>query len=101
MLAAASLVCSQCGNLRSICSDPSQPFHPQESVCWSTAAQQWGIRRLRDQHKNFDHETRDSRGELVMSPLEGVTVWVSDIDFEELAEGANSGAAGPQEADGE
>lgn len=86
MLAASELVCSRCGNLRSECSNPNTPYHPQESVCWASAAQEWGIRRLQDQHKGFDYEARDSRGELVMSPLEGVTVWVSDIDFESLAE---------------
>jgi len=85
MVAAHVLVCSQCGNLRSVCSDPAMDWHPQESVCWPTATRQWGVRRLQDEHKDFDLKARDERGELRMSPLDGVSVWVSDVDLEALS----------------
>lgn len=86
MVAAHLLICAKCGNLRSVCSDPSVDWHPQESVCWPTATRQWGERRLHEEHKDFDPKARDSNGELGMSPLDGVSVWVSDIDYEALSE---------------
>lgn len=89
MMAAASLICKACGNLRSVCSNPDINWHPQESVCWATATQQWGVRRLQAQHKDFKADATDSRGELVMSPLDGVSVWVSDVDLEALASKAD------------
>lgn len=84
MLAASELVCS-CGNLRSVCSDPTVDWHPQESVCYAAGTQAWGIRRLQAQHKGFDEAATDERGEPLMSPLDGVSVWVSDIDIESLS----------------
>lgn len=83
MMAAADLVCS-CGNLRSVCSDPARDWHPQESTCWVAATREWGVRRVQDRHKNFDYQLRVD-GELMMGPLDGVSVWVSDIDFEALS----------------
>lgn len=94
MLAADELVCS-CGNLRSVCSDPDRDWHPQESVCWVAATRAWGVRRLQAQHKDFDLTATDERGELLMSPLDGVSVWVSDVDFEALA-----AARGAEQPDG-
>lgn len=85
-MAESALVCQRCGNLRSVCSDPARDWHPQESVCYSTATVEWGTRRLRAEHKDFNTESRDERGELLMSPLEGVSVWASDIDFEAMRE---------------
>lgn len=84
MQAAAALVCS-CGNLRSVCSDPALDWHPQESVCWVAATREWGIRRVRAKHKDFKEDATDDRGELRMSPLDGVSIWVSDIDLESLS----------------
>lgn len=89
MLAAAEMVCSQCGNLRSVCSDPAVDWHPQESVCWASATQQWGIRRLRIKHKDFDPDALDDRGEPLMDPRDGVSVWVSDIDIEAMSQASS------------
>lgn len=97
MFAAYSLICS-CGNLRSVCSDPDVDWHPQESVCWASATRQWGVRRLQEQHKGFDYEARDDRGEPLMSPLDGVSVWVSDVDLEALASKADNQNAKPHDA---
>lgn len=96
MTAAHSLICS-CGNLRSVCSNPDVDWHPQESVCWATATRQWGVRRLQDQHKDFDYEARDERGEPLMSPLDGVSVWVSDVDIEALSGRADEQDRGEQD----
>lgn len=85
MLAASDLICARCGNLRSLCSDPAIDWHPQESVCWVTATQEWGWRRLHNKHKDFKTDTLDDRGEPPMSPLDGLSVWVTDVDLEALA----------------
>jgi hypothetical protein len=89
MLAAASLICGRCGNLRSVCSDASIDWHPQESVCYPTGTREWGVRRVQAKHKNFKPDATDERGELLMSPLDGLTVWVSDIDIESMARSGN------------
>lgn len=75
MLAAAAMVCRQCGNLRSECSDPDVDWHPQESVCWATATRDWGIRVLADRHKD------EKPGIDAIHPLDGVTVWTSRDDL--------------------
>ncbi|CAA9242664.1 MAG: hypothetical protein AVDCRST_MAG83-1726 [uncultured Arthrobacter sp.] len=64
-------------------------------MCWATATREWGIRRLQAKHKDFDFEKRDGNGELVMSPLDGVAVWVSDVDLEAL--GATEGPDQPEQ----
>lgn len=76
MLAAFALVCSRCGNLRSVCSDPDRVWHVNEATCYVTATEEWGFRRLRQQYK----DERPDEGQL--HSLDGATVWVSDIDLE-------------------
>ena len=66
-------VCPSCGNLRSECSDPAVDWHPRTSTCWATASREWGIRVLRERHKN----AKDDKGSL--HPLEGVSAWVSQV----------------------
>lgn len=96
MLAGHALVCGQCGNLRSVCSDETRDWHVNESVCWPTASQQWGIRRLQEKHKAW----RPEKNPDAVGPLDGVSVWVSDIDF--TPEGGSDPFAFPvEESDGE
>lgn len=85
LLARHALICQRCGNLRSECSDPARDWHPQESVCWASATTAWGLRRLQNKHKGFKYDELDSRGEPLMSPLDGVSVWVSEYDLEALS----------------
>lgn len=84
MLAADALICPRCGNLSSLCSDPNVDWHPQETVCWATATREWGIRRLQAKHKDFKPDATDARGEPLMSPLDGVALWVTDVDLDAL-----------------
>ncbi|GEB17220.1 hypothetical protein GUY44_11910 [Pimelobacter simplex] len=64
-------VCPSCGNLRSTCSDPTIDWHPRTSVCYATAAVQWGQRRL--QKKWGDKAAEDGA-----SPLDGVAIYATD-----------------------
>jgi hypothetical protein len=74
LLAEHELICPQCGNLRSDCSDPERDWFPQESVCWATATLQSGKRDLAE----FYADEKPQTGHL--HPLDGVTVWASDVD---------------------
>ena len=75
ILAYERLVCSKCGNLRSVCSDPERDWHPQTSVCWPTATVEWGVRRLNDKHGQPDSDSTE------LHPLDGVSVWASPEDL--------------------
>lgn len=99
MLAADALVCPRCGNLTSVCSDPDVDWHPQETVCWASATRDWGLRRLQAQHKDFDYDATDERGELLMSPLDGMAVWVSDVDLDALRAAGDTGDEQEKPAD--
>lgn len=67
----AELVCPRCGNLREVCSDPEVGYYPQRDVCYSTAAHELTMRRLKSKHK--DNEP----GPDEFHPLDGVRVWMS------------------------
>ena len=69
------LVCSRCGNLRSVCSDPNIDWHPQTSVCWPTASIEWGKRRLQEKY-----EQAKPRGDA-LHPLDGVSIWAAPEDL--------------------
>lgn len=72
-----ALVCRQCGNLRSVCSDPTIDWHPDTATCWPTATQQWGLRRLAKKHENAKPD------DTALHPLDGVTLWVSQVEPEQ------------------
>lgn len=63
-----------------MCSDPSIDWHPQESVCWPTATLEWGKRRLQKKHEKTEV------GDDELHPLDGVGLWVSQYDFESVAD---------------
>lgn len=77
MLAGQALICPQCGNLRSVCSDDSVDWHPQETYCYATAAVTWKWRKLREEYP----------AELKIDgahALDGLSVWASDLDLDSL-----------------
>lgn len=43
-------ICPDCGNLRSVCSDPNALPYPQRSVCFFTAARAVVWRRIHKKH---------------------------------------------------
>lgn len=71
MIAYDEMVCSQCGNLTSECSDVERDWHPRTGVCWATATREWAEGVLRRRHE------KDEVGEDELSYLSGRYVWVS------------------------
>lgn len=70
-MAHALEVCPECGNLRSVCSDPTIDWHPRTSVCYPSAAIEWGQRRLRERWG-------DKKAEDGATPLDGVGIYATD-----------------------
>lgn len=75
MLAEDALVCDQCGNLRSVCSDKSVEWIPQREVCYATADRELTMRRLQAKFKNREPGTR------TLHPFDGVSIWMSQDDW--------------------
>ena len=74
MIAYVTEVCPDCGNLRSVCSDPNTPMYPQRRMCYASAVQQLTLRRLRAKHKA-------EPGLVDLHPLDGMGVYVSPDDL--------------------
>lgn len=74
MLAESALVCSSCGNLKSVCSQPGLRLYPQREECYVTAAQELVMRRL---HKKYAREP----GTDSLHALDGVSVWMAEADL--------------------
>jgi hypothetical protein len=68
-------VCDQCGQLRSVCSDPETAWYPQRSICWATATRQNIGRKW---HTKHEKAKPDALGYL---PDDGVTLWVATSDL--------------------
>lgn len=68
-----ALVCRSCGNLRSVCSDPSIDHHPRTSVCWPTATREWAKRRLQETYKD------EKPASVQLHPLDGLSVYTTEI----------------------
>lgn len=73
MLAEYDLVCSSCGNLRSVCSNPAVDWYPQRDVCYATAAREMTWRRLERKHEKNDR----AKALTQAHPFDGLSVWVS------------------------
>ena len=56
MTAFVTEVCPDCGNLRSVCSDPSIPWYPQRSYCYPSAAVMQTWRRTRERFESPKHD---------------------------------------------
>jgi hypothetical protein len=67
-------VCPDCGNLRSVCSDPERAFYPQRRMCYATAVRELTLRRLQAKHKQ-------EPGIDDLHPLDGMGVYVSPDDL--------------------
>ena len=68
-------ICRDCGNLRSVCSDPMQLWYPQRTICYATA--DLSVHRRRWAKKN-ENARPDHAGRL---PDDGTTLWVSTEDL--------------------
>ena len=67
-------ICPDCGNLRSICSDPEQAQYPQRRMCYASAVRDLTLRRL---IKKYGHPD----GVEDLHPLDGMGVYVSPDDL--------------------
>lgn len=67
-------ICPVCGNLRSVCSNPEQPFYPQRSMCYVSAVQELNVRRVNAKYA-------DEPGTADLHPTDGMRVWVSTDDL--------------------
>lgn len=74
MTAYVTEVCPDCGNLRSVCSDPNVPLYPQRRMCYATAVRDLTVRRVRARHKG-------EPGTEELHALDGMSVWVSTADL--------------------
>lgn len=68
-------VCGQCGQLRSVCSNPETQWYPQRSTCWATATRE---NIYRQWHAKHDKAQPDALG---FKPTDGVTLWVATADL--------------------
>lgn len=76
MTAEDALVCSDCGNLKSVCRQPGLVLYPQKDECFYTASRQLVERRLAEKFKKDEPGTED------LHALDGVSVWLSEYDLE-------------------
>lgn len=92
-------VCRDCGNLKSVCSDPLVPWYPQRSYCYATAAREQEWRQTRKVYKQ--PEPTDDAAHIT----DGLAWWVSthDLTPDDDFYGVQSLVAGPgaPAADGE
>jgi hypothetical protein len=91
MTAYTTEVCPNCGNLRSVCSNPETPWYPQQSTCYASAARDRVWRAIHDKHKQ-------PKG-MAEHFADGKVVWMSQHDLtpDDTFDGALS--LSPQQAD--
>lgn len=65
-------ICS-CGNLRSVCSDPTLAWYPQRSMCYSSAVRDLTARRIEKRYGD--------PGVEALHPTDGMRVWTSTEDL--------------------
>lgn len=75
MLAHHDLICPDCGNLRSICSDPTRQWYVNRRMCFATAARSLMWRAVREKHKDNEPGTK------ALHPLDGMDLWASEFDL--------------------
>lgn len=71
-------MCTRCGNLRSVCSDPNLDWHAHTSTCWPSATVDWTLRRMRDRDSRATHV-----GDHALRETDGVTVFASQVEAED------------------
>lgn len=90
-------VCRECGNLKSVCSDPTVQYYPQRSYCYASAAREQIWRRTRKAYKHPDADAAEPH------ITDGLAWWMSlhdltpDDDF--FGEAALTGR--PQQPNGQ
>lgn len=82
------LICSNCGNLRKDCSDPTKPWYPQRHTCYARRAQAVADRMYGEKHDEAPYHNGSDAGwskkSTRKSPFhfrDGVQVWVSEHDL--------------------
>ena len=70
-------LCPNCGQLKSICSNPDQDLYPQRTVCHITATRLAINRRVQAHHE----KAKPSPQNGWVHPLDGTTVWMSTSDL--------------------
>lgn len=68
-------VCRECGNLKSVCSDPLVPWYPQRSYCYASAAREQEWRQTRKVFKQ--PEPTDDAPHIT----DGLAWWMSQHDL--------------------
>lgn len=75
MTAYVTEVCQNCGNLRSVCSDPSRTLYPQRSICYPTAVRDVAYRLVYAKYGRPDPKSGD------MHITDGMAIWASEHDL--------------------
>jgi hypothetical protein len=90
-------VCRECGNLRSVCSDPTLPWYPQRSYCYASAARDQIWRRTRKAYKHPDADAAEPH------VTDGLTWGMSrhDLTPDDDFFGEQALTGGPKQPDGE
>lgn len=73
MIAYVTEICRDCGNLKSVCSDPERPFYPQRRMCYATATREVTARRLVDKYGHPEG--------VEVHPTDGMGIWASPEDL--------------------
>lgn len=73
MIAYITEICPDCGNLKTVCSDPERPFYPQRRMCYATATAAITRRRLIDRHGHPEGTEPHH--------LDGMGLWASPEDL--------------------
>lgn len=90
-------VCRECGNLKSVCADPTVPWYPQRSYCYASAAREQIWRRTRKAFKQPDSTQAEPH------TTDGLAWWMSQHDLtpEDDFFGEQALAGRAQQADGQ
>lgn len=68
-------LCPDCGNLRTVCSNPESPQFPQRSICYASAARTRIWRLIQDKHGSPDPKSKADHF------TDGLSVWTSPYDL--------------------
>lgn len=71
-------LCPRCGNLREVCSNPEQDWHPQRLVCYASAMQAVAQRRYA---AKLDGKPKAEIDAIRMNEADATTIWVASVDL--------------------
>jgi hypothetical protein len=75
MIAYLTELCPDCGNLRSVCSDPDGLWYPQRRMCYATADREVLKRRVEQKHGHPGEKDTQRH------PTDGMALWVAAEDL--------------------